>query len=75
MYLDFCAELMRELATALTLQMGVESVDQLYDASCYGLQCDAQPLGSRWAPEEVLFSRARPDDVGAYRRYFRALRI
>jgi hypothetical protein len=29
----------------LTLQMDVESVDQLYDASCYGLQCDAQPLG------------------------------
>src|ERR1700751_2221138 len=28
--------------------------------------------GSQWAPEEVLFSRARPDDVGAYRRYFRA---
>ena len=45
MYLDFCAELMRELATALTLQMGVESVDQLYDASYYGLQCDALPLG------------------------------
>jgi hypothetical protein len=32
MYLGVCAELMRELATALTPQMGVESVDQLYDA-------------------------------------------
>ena len=28
--------------------------------------------GSRWAPEEVLFSRTRPGDVGAYRRFFRA---
>jgi AraC-like DNA-binding protein len=28
--------------------------------------------GSRWAPEEVHFSRTRPADVGAYRRFFRA---
>jgi AraC-like DNA-binding protein len=28
--------------------------------------------GSRWAPEEVLFSRAKPADVGAYRRFFHA---
>jgi AraC-like DNA-binding protein len=28
--------------------------------------------GSRWAPEEVQFSRTKPADVNAYRRFFRA---
>jgi AraC-like DNA-binding protein len=54
-------------------RMGVKSVDQIYDAFL-AMACSVMRSlwGSRWAPEEVLFSRARPDDVGAYRRYLRA---
>jgi AraC-like DNA-binding protein len=54
-------------------QNGAEFVDQIYDAflavAC-NIMCEL--WGSRWAPEEVQFSRMTPADVGAYRRFFRA---
>jgi AraC-like DNA-binding protein len=50
-----------------------EFVDQIYDAFL-AVACNImrELWGSRWAPEEVHFSRTRPADVGAYRRFFRA---
>jgi AraC-like DNA-binding protein len=54
-------------------QKDVEFVDQIYDAFL-SVVCNVmrELWGSRWAPEEVLFSRAKPADVGAYRRFFNA---
>ena len=54
-------------------QKDVEFVDQIYDAFL-AVACNVmrELWGSRWAPEEVLFSRAKPADVGAYRRFFHA---
>jgi len=54
-------------------QKDAEFVDQIYDAFL-AVVCNVmrELWGSRWAPEEVQFSRANPADVGAYRRFFRA---
>lgn len=54
-------------------QNGAEFVDQIYDAFL-AVACNVmrELWGSRWAAEEVQFSRTKPADVGAYRRFFRA---
>jgi AraC-like DNA-binding protein len=54
-------------------QKDAEFVDQIYDAFL-AVACNImrELCGSRWAPEEVQFSRAKPADVNAYRRFFRA---
>jgi AraC-like DNA-binding protein len=54
-------------------QIGAEYVDQLYDC-VVAIDCKVfrEVCGSSWAPEKVLFSRARPADVGSYRRFFQA---
>jgi AraC-like DNA-binding protein len=54
-------------------QNGAEFVEQIYDAFL-AVACNVmrELWGSRWAPEEVQFSRTKPVDVGAYRRFFRA---
>jgi AraC-like DNA-binding protein len=54
-------------------QIGAEFVDQIYDAFL-AVACNVmrELWGSRWAPEEVHFSRTRPADVGAYRRFLQA---
>jgi AraC-like DNA-binding protein len=50
-----------------------EFVDQIYDAFLAAACNIMRDLwGSRWAPEEVHFSRTRLADVGAYRRFFHA---
>jgi AraC-like DNA-binding protein len=53
-------------------QKNAEFIDHIYDAFL-AVACNImrELWGSRWAPEEVLFSRTRPADVGAYRRFFR----
>jgi AraC-like DNA-binding protein len=52
---------------------GVEFTDHIYDG-VIAMTCSVmrELCGARWAPEKVLFSRARPADVGAYRRFFQA---
>jgi AraC-like DNA-binding protein len=54
-------------------QNRAEFVDQIYDAFL-AVACNimTELWGPRWAPEEVQFSRTKPADVGAYRRFFRA---
>jgi AraC-like DNA-binding protein len=54
-------------------QNGAEFVEQIYDAFL-AVACNVmrELWGSRWTPEEVQFSRTKPVDVGAYRRFFRA---
>jgi AraC-like DNA-binding protein len=54
-------------------QNGAEFVDQIYDAFL-AVACNImrELWDPRWAPEEVQFSRTKPADVGAYRRFFRA---
>jgi hypothetical protein len=54
-------------------QIGAEWVDQIYDCAV-AIDCKVfrEVCGSSWAPEKVLFSRARPADVGPYRRFFQA---
>jgi AraC-like DNA-binding protein len=54
-------------------QKDTEFLDQIYDAFL-AVACNVmrELWGSRWAPEEVLFSRAKPAEVGPYRRFFRA---
>jgi AraC-like DNA-binding protein len=54
-------------------QKGAEFVDHIDDAFL-AVACNVmrELWGSRWRPEEVQFSRTRPADVGAYRRFFRA---
>jgi len=54
-------------------QKGAEFVDQIYDAFL-AVACNVmrELWGLRWAPEEVQFSRTKPAEVGAYRRFFRA---
>ena len=53
-------------------QKDAEFVDQIYDAFL-AVACNImrELWGSRWAPEEVQFSRTKPVDVGVYRRFFR----
>lgn len=54
-------------------QKGAEFVDQIYDAflavACYVMR---ELWGSGWAAEEVQFSRTKPAEIRAYRRFFRA---
>jgi AraC-like DNA-binding protein len=54
-------------------QKNAEFIDHICDAFL-AVACNImrELWGSRWAPEEVLFSRTKPADVGAYRRFFRA---
>jgi AraC-like DNA-binding protein len=54
-------------------QKGAEFVDQIYDAFL-AIVCNVmrELWGPRWAPEEVRFSRTKPADVAAYRRFFLA---
>jgi AraC-like DNA-binding protein len=54
-------------------QNGGEFVDQIYDAFL-AVACNImrELWGSKWTPEEVHFSRTKPADIGAYRRFFRA---
>jgi AraC-like DNA-binding protein len=54
-------------------QKGTEFVDQIYDG-VIAMTCKVmrEICGSRWAPEKVLFARARPADVGPYRHFFQA---
>src|SRR5262249_4233836 len=54
-------------------QKGPEFVDQIHDA-VMAMTCTVirHVCGSSWVPEKVLFSRARPADVGPYRRFFQA---
>jgi AraC-like DNA-binding protein len=54
-------------------QRGAEFIDQMYD-TFLATACNVmrELWGSRWAPEEVQFSRTTPADLGAYRRFFRA---
>src|SRR5579875_3225885 len=54
-------------------QQGAQFVEQIYDG-VIAMVCNVmrEICGSRWAPEKVLISRARPADVGPYRRFFRA---
>src|SRR5260370_40806521 len=53
----------------------IEPIDQVYDGMI-AMACNVvrELCDSSWAPKEVLFARARPDDVGSYRRFFRAPR-
>jgi AraC-like DNA-binding protein len=54
-------------------QTGTAFVDLVYDATI-AIACSVlrEVCGIRWAPELVIFSRARPADVGPYRRFFQA---
>jgi AraC-like DNA-binding protein len=54
-------------------QSGVKFVEQIYDAFL-AVACNImrELWGSRWAPEEVQFSRTKPVYVSVYRRFFRA---
>jgi len=58
---------------SVVYQNGTESVDQIYDG-VIAMTCNVirEICGSPWAPEKVLFARARPADVGPYRRFFQA---
>jgi AraC-like DNA-binding protein len=54
-------------------EKSIEHIDQIYDA-IIAMACNVlrELCGSSWAPTEVLFAHAKPDDVGPYRRFFRA---
>jgi AraC-like DNA-binding protein len=53
-------------------QQGVDFIDQIYDA-LLAIACNVmrEIVGFWWAPEKVYFARAKPADVGVYRRFFR----
>lgn len=53
-------------------QPDTPGVAQIYDGAI-AIACNIMRglCGPRWAPAEVLFSRRRPPDAGAYRRFFR----
>jgi AraC-like DNA-binding protein len=54
-------------------ERGIEGADQVYDlALAVGVNILRQLCGKAWAPNEVLFSHARPRDIAPYRRFFRA---
>lgn len=54
-------------------QKGTEHVDQIYDLDLAAtLSVMRELCGARWSPERVLFSHAKPTDVGLYRRFFQA---
>ena len=54
-------------------QKGTEHVDQIYDLDLAAtLSVMRELCGGRWSPELVLFSHAKPTDVGLYRRFFQA---
>ncbi len=59
-----------ELGPAI-YQKGTERVDQIYDAAV-AMACNVirELFGSRWVPERVLFSRAKPAAVTPYHRFF-----
>jgi AraC-like DNA-binding protein len=60
------------LGTAI-YQRGARFVEQVYDG-VIAMACNVmrEICGTRWAPEKVLLSRARPADPGPYRRFFQA---
>ena len=54
-------------------QKGTEHSDQIYDGAVAAMLAIMRELcGARWRPERVLFSHARPPDIGPYRRFFQA---
>jgi AraC-like DNA-binding protein len=54
-------------------QKGTEHVDRIYDFDAAATLSVMRELwGARWSPERMLFSRAKPTDVGLYRRFFGA---
>lgn len=54
-------------------QKGAEHVDQIYDCAIAATLSVLRELcGARWRPERVLFSHAKPADIGPYRRFFQA---
>ncbi len=52
-------------------QKGTPHVEQIYDG-VIAMACNVirQLFGPRWAPERVLFARAKPATVTPYRRFF-----
>lgn len=63
---------MASVGTAI-YQKGAQFVEQIYDG-VMAMACNVmrEICGSRWAPERVLLSRAKPSDVAPYRRFFQA---
>jgi hypothetical protein len=54
-------------------QKGAEFVEQIYEAFlAMAFNVMRELWDSRWAPEEVQFSRTKHADVSAYRRFFHA---
>jgi AraC-like DNA-binding protein len=54
-------------------QKGTEHVDRLYDVDVAAtLSVMRELCGAHWSPERVVFSCAKPPDVGLYRRFFGA---
>jgi AraC-like DNA-binding protein len=57
----------------IVYQAGTEHVDQIYDIDIAAtLSVIRELCGAHWRPERVLFSHAKPSDVGPYRRFFQA---
>jgi len=55
----------------IVYQKGAEHVEQIYDLDVAAtLSVIRELCGARWRPERVLFSHAKPTDVGPYRRFF-----
>ena len=52
-------------------QKGTTQVEQIYDGTI-AMTCNVmrELFGPRWAPESVLFARAKPANVAPYRRFF-----
>jgi AraC-like DNA-binding protein len=58
---------------AVVYEKGVEHAEQIYDLNVAGMLSIMRELcGSRWRPDQVLFSHPKPSDVGPYRRFFQA---
>jgi len=55
----------------IVYQTGTDHVDQIYDIDVAAtLSVIRELCGTRWRPERVLFSHAKPPDVRPYRRFF-----
>jgi AraC-like DNA-binding protein len=64
-----------DLATLgnIVYHLGIDHVDQIYDLDAGAtLSVIRELCGINWRPERVLFSHAKPTDVGPYRRFFQA---
>lgn len=52
---------------------GISNLDQIYDiAAAVGFNALKELCGPDWRPDAVLLPRARPSDIGPYRRLFGA---